>query len=91
MTIVLSFDHIYDDPEFPYVPLLVMVLNNKGLEVCKSGTNPIRSDFGTKILISDWIGLEKLFRSRIGFRHWTSITFSVCHSFIYFTKHFHFH
>ncbi len=26
----------------------------------------IRSDFGTKILISDRIGLEKLFRSRIG-------------------------
>ncbi len=34
------------------------------VEVCKS--DPIRSDFGTKILISDWIALEKLFRSRIG-------------------------
>ena len=27
--------------------------------MCKS--NPIRSDFGTKIFISDWIGLIKLF------------------------------
>jgi hypothetical protein len=36
------------------------------LEVCKSDPNPIRSDFGTKIFISDWIGLIKLFRSRIG-------------------------
>ena len=33
------------------------------VEVCKS--DRIRLDFGTKILISDWIGLEKLFRSRI--------------------------
>jgi hypothetical protein len=28
----------------------------------------IRSDFGTKLFISDWIGLIKLFRSRIGLR-----------------------
>jgi hypothetical protein len=35
--------------------------------VCKS--NPIRSDFGAKIYISDRIGLIKLFRSRIGLRH----------------------
>jgi hypothetical protein len=33
------------------------------IEVCKS--DPIRSNFGTKIFISDWIGLIKLFRSRI--------------------------
>ena len=34
--------------------------------MCKSDPNPIRSDFGTKIFISDRIGLIKLFRSRIG-------------------------
>ena len=27
----------------------------KLLEVCKSESDPIRSDFGTKIVISDWI------------------------------------
>ena len=37
------------------------------IEVYKS--DPIRSDFGTKIFISDWIGLIKLFRSRIGLRY----------------------
>ncbi len=43
------------------------------IEVCKSDPNlirirsdRIRSDFETEILISDRIGLEKLFRSRIG-------------------------
>jgi hypothetical protein len=41
------------------------------LEMCKSDPIPMRSDricsdFGTKIFISDQIGLIKLFRSRIG-------------------------
>jgi hypothetical protein len=36
------------------------------VEVRKSDPNPIRSDFGTNMFILDWIGLIKLFRSRIG-------------------------
>ena len=36
----------------------------KLLEVCKSESDPIRSDFGTKIVISDWID-KVVSRSRI--------------------------
>ena len=39
------------------------------LGVCKSESDRIHSDFGTKIFISDWIGFIKLFRSRIGLRY----------------------
>jgi hypothetical protein len=46
------------------------------VEVCKSDPKPIRirsdrirSDFGTKIFISNRIGLIKLFRIRIGLRY----------------------
>ena len=76
------------------------------LEVCKSDPNlirirsdRIRSDFGTKILISDRIGLEKLFRSRIGSdfvigrRSLFQLVILLCISCFIFnlTKHFHFH
>jgi hypothetical protein len=37
------------------------------LELCKS--DQIHLDFGTKIFISNWIGLIKLFRSWIGLRY----------------------
>jgi hypothetical protein len=37
----------------------------RGVKI-RSESDPIRSDFGTKIFISDRIGLIKLFRSRIG-------------------------
>ena len=59
----------------------------------------IRSHFGTKILISDQIGLEKLFRSRIGSDFvigrpslFQLVIFLCISRFIFnLTKHFHFH
>jgi hypothetical protein len=40
-------------------------LGIRGVQI-RSESDPIRSDFGTKIFISDRIGLIKLFRNRIG-------------------------
>ncbi len=56
----------------PASRFVIESLCNRGVQIrSESDPNPIRSDrirsdFGTEILISDRIGLEKLFRSRIG-------------------------
>ena len=64
----------------------------RGVQI-RSESNRIRSDFGTKILISDWIGLIKLFRTRtdrtsIG-RHFVSFLTSISCFYIYLVKYFH--
>jgi hypothetical protein len=45
-------------------------IRSRGVQIrSEINPNPIRLDFGTKIFISDWIGLIKLFHSRIGLRY----------------------
>jgi hypothetical protein len=51
---------------------IVRVMDSRGVQI-RSEFDRIRADFGTKIFMSDWIALIKLFRSRIGLRYSTEI------------------
>ena len=68
-----GINNTIDNPKDMSFGLSMITTDDNTLDVCKSDPKPIRirsdrirSDFGTKIYISDRIALIKLFRSRIG-------------------------